>query len=152
MDIATIITAINTIAIGILGWLGDRRMKRAEAVSKERTSETDYTGQIIKQAEERVSQLREDKERAIAERDAAYAESKGQRKSKQEWRDKFFEEQKTHHATQIALKDLQAQLREERFHRCEINGCTDRKPPRKREHPELSEALKNQTNGKDIAV
>lgn len=98
-----------------------------------RINKADYAGKIIEQSDKRVDQALADKDRALAERDDARSDAKGQRKAKQEWRDKFFTEQKAHHETQLTLKDTSAKLAEADWHRCEQNGCKERIPPRKRE-------------------
>jgi hypothetical protein len=117
--------------------LSQAEMNKAQATATEQTSEADYAEKIIKQSDERVKQALDDKERAVSERDAAYAEAKGQRKAKQEWREKYFEEEKAHHATQLSLKDTEAKLAEAEWHRCEVNGCSKRMPPRSRENTEI---------------
>jgi microcompartment protein CcmL/EutN len=128
--------------MGIFTWLGSRALNKTIAKINESQAEmnfaqadstsADYAEKIIKQADERVTQALADKERSMTERDAAYTEAKAQRKAKQEWRDKYFDEQKAHITTQLELKDTQGRLSEEAWHRCETNGCANRIPPRSR--------------------
>lgn len=134
MDWISLLAAVGSSGILITivtAWL-NRKVTKGIA----NNSNADYADKIIAQADRRVEQALTDKERALQERDNAYTESKGQRKAKQEWREKFFAEQKSHHATQLELKDALAKLAEAEWHRCETNGCERRVPPRKREKTE----------------
>jgi hypothetical protein len=132
MDWTTIIVAFvaNGVLLGIVTGLQNRRINRASA----NNSDAEYSSKIIQQSDERVRQALDDRDRVMRERNDAYEESKGQRKAKQEWREKFHDEQKTHHETQLLLKDTENKLSEAEWHRCEMNGCTRRIPPRKREN------------------
>lgn len=102
------------------------------AIFNRKSNNADYAQKILDQAEIRVTQALDDRERVTKERDEAREEAKGQRKAKQEWRDKFLNEQRLHHETQLALKDTQSKLVDERWYRCEIK-CPKRKPPRENE-------------------
>ncbi len=73
-----------------------------------------------------------DRDYALKERDDAYLEAKAQRKAKQEWREKYSEEEKAHHATQLQLKCTEGLLREADWNKCEVSGCANRMPPRSR--------------------
>lgn len=127
----SIITAV--VASGILTTIITAIQKRGIVRATANNSNADYTSKIIAQSDARVAQALEDKNRAVKERDDAYADAKGQRKAKQEWREKFFAEQKAHHEAQLTLKDTLAKLASAEWHRCDKNGCVDRKPPRKRD-------------------
>lgn len=127
MDWLTLASALGVssiLQIVVTGWQ-NRKINKA-----------DYAQKIIDQAETRVTHALDDRDRAIKERDEAWADSKGQRKAKQEWRNKCLEEQRAHHKTQLELKDSLAKIAEAEWHRCEVNGCTKRIPPRKRDRVE----------------
>lgn len=102
------------------------------AIFNRKSNNADYAQKILEQAEIRVSQALDDRDRIIKERDYARDEAKGQRKSKQEWRDRFLKEQELHHETQLTLKDIEAKLVDEKWYRCELK-CAKRKPPRENE-------------------
>lgn len=106
------------------------------AFQNRKINKADYAQKIIDQCEQRVKQALDDRDEARKERNEAWADAKGQRKAKQEWRDRYFAEQKVHHETQLTLKDTLTKLAETEWHRCEVNGCKDRMPPRKREQIE----------------
>lgn len=110
--------------------LVNRKMNKATA----NNTEADYTKKIIEQSDARAAQYKEDANLFRKERDEAREESKGQRKAKQEWRDRFYESEKARHALELELSDERAKRAEERWHRCEVNGCNDRMPPRSREN------------------
>lgn len=151
MDIANTLIQLGGLGVftSLFAWLGNRKLNRTIAemntsaakktladaeISRAEADSTsaDYTEKIIKQSDERVMQALTDRDRAISERDAAYAEAKGQRKSKQEWRDKFLDEEKAHHATQLSLKDTEGLLKEAKWNECKLN-CAKRVPPRNHE-------------------
>ncbi len=96
-------------------------------------SDADYAEKIIRQADDRVAQYRADMELVRTERDQWQEESKGQRKAKQEWREKYEEAVARTHELELALKDMESKCRESEWHRCETNGCKNRIPPRKRQ-------------------
>lgn len=93
----------------------------------------DFTAKIIEQAEQRVKHAIDDRDRALAERNDSYAEAKGQRKAKQEWRDKFLKLEKESHTKDLRIKDLEAALAQAEWDKCTVNGCSGRKPPRNRD-------------------
>ncbi len=117
----------------------NRRVTRAQALqieSQAKTGNADYADKIIEQANERVSQALADRDRALKERDDAYIESKAQRKAKQEWREKYNALVQEKHTLELDNKDLLAKLNEADWHRCEVNGCGNRVPPRTRNKKE----------------
>lgn len=138
MNIVEILSAVGVSGVitGVLALFQDRRIRKATAVASERTTEADYTTKILEQADERVKQALDDRERAFAERDKAYTEAKEQRRAKQEWREKFFCEQEAKHALELERAELNAQLQQERWYRCEKPMCKARRPPRKEAEPE----------------
>jgi septal ring factor EnvC (AmiA/AmiB activator) len=131
MDIISIITALglNGVLIAVLGWWRDRRKDNIQAD----TLEVAKVDQIIAQANARVKQYIDDATRLRSERDEARNECKGQRKAKQDWRDKYMETQQNLHDNELENSELKSQLREARFHVCTVNGCVKREPPRNRE-------------------
>jgi hypothetical protein len=144
---------LPTLLVAILGFFQNRKINRIKEEAAINTAEVDYSDRIIKQSDERVKQAIEDRNRAISdrdriilERDAAYIEVKGQRKAKQEWRDRFYSEQEAKHAIHIELKDAILKFNEEKTFRCEIESCTKRRPPRK--IIEKIKKIRERNNGK----
>lgn len=129
MDWISLVSAvgINTLAMAVITGIQNRRINKAAA----NNSNADYAQKVIAQADERVAQAISDRERAISERDAAYAESKGQRTAKREWRDKFYAMQDANHELELKNHSLVSSLNEANWHKCEVNGCIKRTPPRK---------------------
>lgn len=121
MDWVTLISAFGVSGILQLIITGFQNRKINKA---------DYSQKIIDQSEQRVKQALEDCARMREERDAAYQDAKEQRTAKREWRSKHHDEQQAHHKTQLRVKDLEANLQEAEWFRCEIAACADRKPPR----------------------
>lgn len=114
---------ITTIVTAVL----NKRITKAQA----KNSEADYAAKVIAQCEERVKHALQDRDRALEERNEAREEAKGQRKAKQDWRDKYIESTEALHALKLQFKDEEKATAEANFHRCEVRGCKERKPPRK---------------------
>lgn len=131
MDWVSLLSAIgfSGIVTAIVGTFQNRRINRATADS----SVTEYTTRIIEQSDARVKQTLDDRVRAFQERDEAYAEAKEQRRAKQQWREKFYAEQRSKHEIELKLKDVEAELQQSEWFRCETIACTKRVPPRKEE-------------------
>lgn len=129
MDWISLLSAIgfSGILTAIVGAVQNKRINKATADN----SSADYTSKIIAQAEDRVNQVLEDRARMLQERNEAYTESKGQRKAKQEMREKLHAEQTLRHETELKLKDAEAKLQEAEWFRCETIACNKRVPPRK---------------------
>lgn len=130
MDILSILTAIGASGVisGLLTWLGSRRKDAAQVSNLK----ADYTDKILQQSNERAAQYKADADQFRKEREEAREEAKGQRRSKQEWRDKYLNSEKRTHELELSVKDVEARIAEERWHRCEVNGCDKRMPPRDR--------------------
>lgn len=129
MDWVSLISAIGvssvltTVVTGVL----NKRINRATA----NNSNADYAEKIIKQSDERVAQVLADYNRAMKERDDAFAESKNQRKAKHDWREKAMSAQTTMHEQQLRIKDLESTVKLLEYHKCEIFACSKRVPPRR---------------------
>ncbi len=144
-----IIAVVSSGAItAVVTWFQNRRINNATARATSYSSESDYAEKIIAQADKRVEQMMEDRKRALQERDEAYKEAKVQRKDKHEWRQKFFDCQAEKHELELKLKDVDAQLAEERWRRCDVDDCPQRRPPRKMrpEHECAAEKDKQKQN------
>ena len=128
LSTAGVASVLTTVAQALV----NRKMNRAAA----KNTEAEYTKKIIEQSDARAAQYKEDANLFRKERDEAREESKGQRKAKQEWRNKFYESERVRHALELELSDERAKRAEDRWHRCEVNGCGNRLPPRSREKSE----------------
>lgn len=114
--------AVTAVVSGLL----NKRITTATA----NNSTADYTEKIIRQADERVAQAISDYNRAIKERDEAYAESKGQRNAKRDHRKLAEQLREENHQLQLRVKDVESKLAIAEWHRCEIVACAKRVPPR----------------------
>lgn len=113
----------------------NKRIKDAEAKTAEVNADTASTNNAILATNEWKDiavELRAELKERETKIDELNARIGSQFDTIGQWRDKYLEEQKAHHATQLELKDAQMQLAEEKWHRCEVNGCTKRVPPRSR--------------------
>lgn len=135
-NIIAIVLAGGGVVGMIVQGIMNRRVTRAQAQQIEAQSKStnvDYAGVIIEQSNKRVDQAFADTERMRQERDMWQTECRGQRKAKQEWRAKYEEAVARTHELELANKDAAAKFKEADWHRCEVNGCAKRIPPRTRE-------------------
>ncbi len=134
MDIYTILMNIggSGVLLTFVTAFVNRKINRATF----NNSNADYAGKIIEQADDRVNQYKDDMERLRAERGQCQEECKGQRKAKQEWRGKYEESLSRIHTLELNVKELEGKLAEADWHRCEVNGCHNRIPPRTRSKTE----------------
>lgn len=131
MDWVSLVSAIgfSGILTAVVTGIQNKRINKASA----NNSDADYSAKILAQADERVAQALSDRDRAMKERDEAYAEAKGQRKSKRDWREVSVALEREKHALQLEVKDLSAKITVLEWHKCEVTGCANRMPPRQLE-------------------
>lgn len=142
-NIIAIVLAGGGVVGMIVQGIMNRRVTRAQAQQIEAQSKqadeqanatnANYAGIIIEQSNKRVEQAFADTERMRQERDRWQEECRGQRKAKQEWRSKYEEAVARIHELELANKDWEAKYNEADWHRCEVNGCSRRVPPRTRD-------------------
>lgn len=84
MDLVSILTAIGAsgVVTAVVSWVQNRRINNATAYAATHNAEADYTCRIIEQADKRVAQALDDRDRAFRERAEAYETAKRQCKDK----------------------------------------------------------------------
>lgn len=120
MDWNTIITGLIsavTAAGGVGGLAHLRESKRAKRLENDRTVAQEWK-ELYERSETKV--------------ESQSAKIEGLFKKIQELREQCQNEISRAHEIELSVKDLERVISEERWHRCEVNGCKNRMPPRER--------------------